>query len=378
MFPRLPIPLILLATMGIPAPAEPDGAIWTATRVGETSYLPLENLRSFYKLLPRDEAGKGSICTVGTPDITLSFGPGKRDMTIGGYRLRLTHPVSRNHAGELLISKADMVKLVDPILRPTYIQDRMIVRTVVIDPGHGGQDTGIQAGGLKESAITLQIALKLRESLSKRGFRAVLTRQQDQYLSDQQRIDFANPMDGSIFISLHLNSGSSDAQGIETYAIAPAAPGETPRPGNLHDETNAALSFALHSSLIAATQAQDGAFRRVRYSLLSSINHPAALIQLGYATHEQESAALSNEAYQNKLAAALTEGIVRFAIAINPTATLQPQPDTEADRPPSTYTADPLPPAPENPPTGQSAPRKPQNASSPQPRKPSTRRSRNR
>lgn len=343
--PALPLAFLPLLAPGIAAAS--DGAIWTATHIGDTGYLPLENLRSFYKLIPKPTGSSNSICTVGNPDISISFGPGKRDITIGRIRCRLTHPLQRDSSGELLISKTDMVKLIDPILRPTYIPNRQTVQTVVIDPGHGGRDVGTQTPYAREADMTLLLARQLQEELVRKGYEAILTRGQNQYLSDQQRLECANRASNPIFISLHLNSGRSDIRGIETYSLAPALPGEPPCPGNTHDSANAALSFALHAALIAGTGAHDGACRRVRYSLLSSLHCPAALVELGYATHKEEGALLASEEYRAKLAAALAQGIEAFAHAIRPEATLKPQAEAASDTPPSTYTAAPLPPFPE-------------------------------
>lgn len=349
--PRLPhLPhlsaLLSLALLPLLLPgkaAATDGAIWTATHHGDISYLPLENLRSFYKLIPKPTA-TDALCTVGNPDISISFGPGKRELTLGGYRCLLTHPLQRNSSGELLISKVDMVKLIDPILRPTYIAERRTVHTIILDPGHGGHDVGNQTPYAREADVTLLLARQLKEELTRRGYEVTLTHEQSQYLSDQQRLEFANRVDHPIFISLHLNKGRSDTQGIETYSLAPAAPGEAPRPGNAHDAANIALAFALHTSLVGSTGARDGGCRRARYSLLSSLNCPAALVELGYATNKEEGTRLSSEEYRSKLVTALAQGIDTFAKALAPEASLKPQGEAEPDTPPSTYTAEPLPP----------------------------------
>lgn len=319
-----------------------NGMIWAPAAINDTVYLPLENLRSFYKLMPKGKTN-GYPCTIGNSDISISFGPGNRDIAIGGYRCRLTHPLQKDGNGDLMISRADMVKLVDPILRPTYIPARRTVRTVIIDPGHGGHEPGARTPYAREADITLQLAFKMKKELDKRGYQTILTRDQNRYLSDQQRIAFAHRPDSPIFISLHLNQGRSDIQGLETYSLAPVGPQGQPRPGNEFDSQNAALAFAVHAALVSGSGAKDGGCRRAHYSMLSSIACPAVLVELGYITHKEEGSALASDEYQGKLAAALANGIDAFARALAPGAKLKPKAEAATDAPPATYAAEPLP-----------------------------------
>ncbi len=301
----------------------PDAA---AEIPAEVRYLPLEQLRSFYKLMPRQSNEPGVRC-VGNAGTTLVLGPGRRELNIGGYRWQLSYPLKDDGKGDLMISEVDMVKLIDPVLRPTYIADRRLVRTVIIDPGHGGYDTGIDSAFVHEADFTMQLAFTLRELLAKRGFTVVLTHEQNRHLSDQQRIEHTNQADAAIFISLHLNSGRSDIQGIETYTAVPDSPGIPRRPVNKFDAASAALAFAVHSSLVNTTGAQDGACRRARFSMLNSIECPAIMVLVGYASHKEEGTRLATPEYREQLATAITEGVINFAHALNPGAVLEPTPE---------------------------------------------------
>lgn len=343
----LPSLLALLAPLALESRAASDATEWQSITLNDIGYLPLENLRSFYKFAPMAPAKGAPVgsCTIGNADVKLEFTPGERAMQLGGYLCQLAYPVRQDEQGELLLSRMDVVKLIDPLLRPTYIRHRHKIGTVVIDPGHGGHDVGATAPGIREADCTLLIAQQLRELLRQRGYEVILTREQNQYLSDQQRIDRANTAPNALFLSLHLNSGRSDAHGIETYAMYPASKEEPALPGNVNDSANAALAFALHASLIDRTGAQDGGLRRARYSLLSSVSHPAALVELGYITHSDESARLSADTYQLQLAQALADGIDAFARVADPDAPLPTKPDAPAtDAPPRPYQADPPPP----------------------------------
>ena len=320
-----------------------DGFMWHNTRVGQTDYLPLDDLRSFYKFIPV-EGGAGTR-TVGNGEINLTFGPDSRDLLLNGIRCRLSHPTRPGGQGDLLVSKVDMVKLIDPVLRPTYIPNRRAVRTVVVDAGHGGHDAGTVGAQVREADTTLLVAASLGRELEKRGFQVQFTHSDNRYLSDQQRVDAANAAQDAIFISLHLNSGRSDIQGVETYTVEPAEPGAQPLPGNRNDAANAALAIALQSSLVRRCGAVDGGFRRAHFSILSSVECPAALVELGYATHGAEGALLATQDYQASLAKALAEGVATFAKMMDPETTLHER-ETAAAAPAPPAAVKPAAPAP--------------------------------
>lgn len=319
--------LLLSAALWTPAPAvTADGAMWNATAVGDVGYLPLEDLRSFYKLMSLPPQREGTIA-IGNGAVSLVFGPDARELSINGCRFLLSHPARRDAVQGLLVSKTDMVKLIDPVLRPTYIANRRMVKTVILDPAHGGHDTGTVTAYAREADIALLVALKLRSELTSRGYHVVLTHEDNRYLSDQQRVDCANRELNPIFISLHLNSGRSDIRGAETYTVAPCEADEKqPLPGNENDAANAALAAALQASVVKRTGAADGACRRVHYSLLSSLRCPAVMAELGYATNREEGEQLMTEAYQNSLAQALADGVDAFAAVMNPESTLKAAP----------------------------------------------------
>ncbi len=340
------------STAGLTPPAMADDWNLNALPDATVDYLRLEDLRSFYKFTTDTQERKSATRHISNGTTTLTFGPEPRELSIHGVRCRLSHPTRTNERGELLVSRTDVVKLIDPVLRPTYIARRREVKTVVIDPGHGGHDVGQQTPQVREADCTLSLARQLAAQLRQRGYEVLLTREDNRYLSDQRRIDSANGAANAIFLSLHLNSGRSDFHGIETYTVSPftpaAATGNTEAasatsdtetagamPGNEQDAANIALAFALQSSLVASSGAQDGGCRRTRYSLLSSVHCPAAIVELGYATHAEEGAALNTEEYRATLALALADGVDAFARAIKPGA-----------RPPVTVAPPPPPPTP--------------------------------
>lgn len=309
--------LLSLSRGAEPAEWEP-GAV-----VAGLPYHKAEELRSFYKLSTGVKSARKGAYAIGNTDVSIELGPGARQMSIGGIQVELSHPLHKDAAGAWLISREDWVANIDPILRPTYIPAREAVHTIVLDAGHGGHDKGEDAAQATEAGITLQIALKLKAELEKRGYKVILTRSEDLFLSDQQRVEIANAAGaGAIFLSLHLNSGRSDFRGVSVYTLAP---GEDARPGHAHQQAHTALAYALQSALLARTGAADGGCKKAHYSLLSSVPCPAAWVELGYATHAQEVAALASPAYQETLAQALAQGIATYARVADPAAKIPVQ-----------------------------------------------------
>ncbi len=315
--------LFALATLSAGTVAQAEEAIaWTPTEVDGTDYYGLNLLRTFYKLSSAEPKKGSTQQVIRNSAFSLGLTPGSREATISGYRVQLSAPVAKDAAGELMISATDFVKLIDPVLRPTYIAERRDVQTVVIDPGHGGTDTGNKTAYINESEYTLKLAQELAAELKKRGINAVLTRNGNHDVSDTQRVKTADGTRNAIFVSLHLNSGRSDTQGIETYTIAPATPQKRAMAGNRLDAANAALAFAIQSHTVAATKAPDRACRRAHYTLLNTINCPAVMVMAGYASNEKEATALNTDTYRAELVKGLANGITAFKAAIRPGATI--------------------------------------------------------
>lgn len=327
------------------APAAPAVGSWHVRDVDGVEYLPLEDLRSFYKLMPMQPKGRKVVGqrSLGNGEVTLVFGPAPRELQIQNRLCYLSYPVVEDSSGDLLVSKVDVLNVIEPILRPTYIANRRAVRTVVIDPGHGGHDTGTVTPYAREADVALVVATKLGAELSKRGYEVVYTQEHNQYVSPQGRVDKANAVPAAIFISLHLNSGRSDEKGSQVYTVHPAEKGEKPLPGHEFSQASMALAMALQSALVEKAETVDGGCRRAHFSPLNSLTCPSALVELGYATHPEEGSRLATEEYQLKLVAALALGIDSFSRVMNPATTLQVQKAPVVEAPPAPVKVEPAP-----------------------------------
>ena len=317
----------------------PDVGTWHVRQVDGVDYVPLEDLRSFYKLMPMQPKGRkvAGQRLLGNGEVVLCFGPAPRELRIQERLVMLSYPVIEDASGDLLVSRQDVLQVVEPVLRPTYIANRRAVRTVVIDPGHGGHDTGAVTSYVREADAVLVVAIKLGAELKKRGYEVIFTRDQNQYLSPQGRVDKANAAPLAVYVSLHLNSGRSDMKGAQVYTLAPPTGDDKPLPGHEFNQSSMALAVALQSSLVEKAGMEDGGCRRVYYSPLSSLRCPAAMVEMGFATNPEEGTRLNTEETQMKLASALAEGIEAFARVMNPATTLQVQkaPVVEPPAPPA-------------------------------------------
>lgn len=213
--------------------------------------------------------------------------------------------------------------------------------TVVIDPGHGGKQPGARAGkGRYEETLTLQIAQRLKDTLTERGHSVVLTRTDDSTVSLGARSRKANQARADVMISIHANdSGSHTASGIETYFLAQKASDaesqalaerENDDAEEMGDDnevldtvlsdlkrSNATieselLANRLHGAVLRSTGAKNRGIRRAPLAVLKRTEMAAVLVEVGFLTHPIEGAKLWTPSYQGELATGLADGVDRF------------------------------------------------------------------
>lgn len=207
---------------------------------------------------------------------------------------------------------------------------------VVIDPGHGGSNTGApsRVAGVYEKRVTLAVARMLATELRARGVEVVLTRKRDRYLTLHERVLRANAAHADCFVSLHANaSGDRARRGIETYVLARgAAEVEARRAasrvgddvqallaelGALEAQRAAArLAKAVQTRLVAATGDVDRGVRQAAFDVLAGVAAPAVLVEMGFIDHPIEGAALLERATERRLAQAIAAGIMDFADSV--------------------------------------------------------------
>ncbi|WP_411893051.1 GBS Bsp-like repeat-containing protein [Streptococcus salivarius] len=196
-------------------------------------------------------------------------------------------------------------------------------KVIYLDAGHGGYDPGASYFGISEKSLTLAIQSRVKAKLEAEGYQVMTTRTSDTYVDLTDRSRAANASESDIFVSIHINaSGSSAAQGIETYYYQPYA--EYPSRINATYHANPTrlsmsdtLANAIQSSLINATGAQNQGVKRQTFAVLRETTAPAVLLELGFLSNPQEAARLTTSAYQETLANAIVAGIKRYYSVYN-------------------------------------------------------------
>jgi len=346
---RFPIPLlfaVLFAWLGASPVAR---AQWETKQINGRDYVSVDGMKKFYGFDSIKRTGNQLLLdktvTVKDPKtgetmkagVLMKLQIGSQECLMNGVKFVFSYSVEES-GGRAWMSRIDLTKLVDPVLRPNYIPDAGNFKTVIIDPGHGGKDPGATNGLGTEAAYNLDVANRLKKKLSdpKLGYNVLLTRDSDRYLTLQERVQIANRVnENAIFISLHHNSGGSAARGLETFTLSPIgvahygrglnASDFQMRTGNSHDSGNVALATAIHGSLLTylkepktkKSYTLDRGIKRARFSVLTGVKHPAVLVECGFMTHPYEARLIHNEAYRNTVAEAIARAVVKYSKAVS-------------------------------------------------------------
>jgi N-acetylmuramoyl-L-alanine amidase len=227
--------------------------------------------------------------------------------------------------GEVFLHGLDLQKNLEPLLCAPPLAFSAS-RTIVIDPGHGGSNTGTTnvLDGRFEKEFTLDWAKRLKPLLETNGWKVFLTRTSDVYVTNSYRVTFAESHHADLFISLHFNApgkGDQKARGLETYCITPtgmpstltrgfADPWSERLPNNSFDEQNLQLAVQVHSAILRATGIEDRGVRRSRFdTVLREQNRPAILIEGGYLSNPAEAKLIESAEYRQKLAEAVANAL---------------------------------------------------------------------
>ncbi len=306
-------------------------AAWKTVNLYDREYVTAKDIAAFYRFDKFEVLGRD--VWFRSPSLVMKLETESLEIMMNNTKFVLSNNVLVRD-GEVLVSRLDLAKLIDPVLRPGYLRTAKPFTTVVVDPGHGGDDTGFEGriNGVKilEPVFALDVGLKLRDELVKRGFKVVMTRETDVRLSLDERARIGHETSDSILVSIHFNGGARMASGIETYAMSPRGTLSTLDAGkkaddlvpdfwegNLRDGENIALAAAVHSSVMRRMQMIDRGIRRARHEVLRETGKPGILIEGGYMTHPGDAARLNTPEYRSSYALAIAEGVVNYQRAIS-------------------------------------------------------------
>lgn len=257
---------------------------------------------------------------------TIVFQNKSRVLTINSIKIYLGFSTIQKN-NRLYIPELDWQFTLSPILIPPRLSSkRSKIRTIVLDPGHGGKDPGAYnpKEKLKEKELALYVAKELAHLLKKKGFRVYLTRKDDHFIELADRTHFAKQKKADLFVSIHFNSSKNPgASGIETYAYTLLNQPSTSRSklgngdkvfrrANRYDSQNVLLAYNFQKELLKNSKKKDRGLKRARFTVLENLQCPGALVELGFVNNPDTVPRLKSKKYLRQLAENLSNGILAY------------------------------------------------------------------
>ncbi|MEA3208527.1 MAG: N-acetylmuramoyl-L-alanine amidase [Chthoniobacter sp.] len=315
--------LIITALLGSVALAA--AAEWQLIKIAGRDYVTLDNVSQFYGFNGVQRSG-GNFA-LQTRGRSLRGQAESVEFLINGLKFNLSYPITE-HDGHLCLSRMDLTKLIEPVLRPSKIKNSESVTTIVLDAGHGGHDRGATSPFGTEQQFTLDVVARARQLLMAAGLRVVLTRSADVFVPLDERVRIANQYRNALFVSVHFNSGGSGT-GLETYTLAPrgvpSMMADGPRvsdldpcPGHACDSQNMALATAMHAALVVKSQMYDRGIKRARFVVIRDISIPGVLIEGGFQSNTYDARLIASTTYRQTMAACILQAVQNYRRAVGP------------------------------------------------------------
>ncbi|MDR7855041.1 N-acetylmuramoyl-L-alanine amidase [Tissierella sp.] len=182
-------------------------------------------------------------------------------------------------------------------------------KVIVIDPGHGGIDSGaVSINERYEKDINLDISKKLYERLRLIGYKVILTRDTDEYVDNKERANLANKKAARIFLSIHCNSleNSNSTNGIQVLYYPY-------RESNIDDPQNEILAQNVLEKMLLNTGVDNkGIVAREDLLVLNQTNMPAIIVECGFLSNTNEANLLLTDEYQDKIVDGIVDGLDKY------------------------------------------------------------------
>jgi len=171
-------------------------------------------------------------------------------------------------------------------------------RTVVIDAGHGGHDNGGQWGKVYEKHLAMDTAVRLENNLKRAGYRTVMTRRSDYFVSLPQRVNIANSHKDAIFVSVHFNyTWKQHVSGVETF---------------YYNAEGQKLAQLVQNAMVKRTRTVNRDAKFARYYVIRNTKLPGILVEGGFVSNESERERMKSGDFREAIARGVTEGIQRY------------------------------------------------------------------
>jgi N-acetylmuramoyl-L-alanine amidase len=296
---------------------------WQIVKVGGREYLTLDNIAHFYGL-PRGVTSAEKRVRLANDNNSLEVQLDSREIVINGARSWLCFPVLEKD-GQYLISRVDLSKTIEPQLRPQMIPNLGALKTVVLDPGHGGYDKGAVSAYGYEKDFALDVARDIKPLLEAKGLEVKMTRNSDVFVPLELRARIANGSKDAIFVSIHFNATDANpaANGFEIFSLTPRGAPSTAddalalrflnmQAGSPVDAPSLALSMSVYHSLLGHFSEFDRGIKRARFAVLRLTKIPAVLVEGGFLTERGESRLIARSAWREKLGQSIATGILGY------------------------------------------------------------------
>jgi N-acetylmuramoyl-L-alanine amidase len=309
-----------------PAQTVESEGTWKITSLQGRDYLPLSQVAAFYKLNMEVD---GDTATLKSASRHMAFKANSRLARVDFIKQWLSFPALYSD-GSFYISRMDLSKTIEPLMRPHQTSGLQPVTTVVLDPAHGGDDSGAVNRYGSEKNYTLDVSRRIRAYLQKAGLKVVITRNGDNLPSAEARAAVATQLNqkesGSIFVSLHFNASTkkdSPDTGFEIFTLTPLGAPNTgedfftednfsAEPGHLYNPASTALASAIYHAMLGRVPMFDNGAKRVRATELRLTSAPAVSIQGGFISHPRDAHLLHSVEWRERLAESIALGILEF------------------------------------------------------------------
>ena len=327
-----------------PKPAVAPNLSQYVTQINQLGYLPLNTLCQQYQF-PWTWEPATQVAQVTTGTAVIRLAPGLSVALVNGTPVPLEAPVLVQDGLLWVPAQAAAPWIVPLPAKPTPPPAGVhAIRTVVLDPGHGGHDPGASGpGGVQEKEVVLDVALRLKQRLEAEGVRVLMTRSDDRFLSLSQRAGFANRHRADLFLSVHANSSRArSASGYEVYYLSEATDDaarayaaaenaalemEGGPPDGLSRDTEAIVWDLLNTENRTASRelaaivcrglqrylpAYNRGVKSARFYVLKWAQMPAVLIEVGFVSHRTEGRRLASAGYQQHVTEGIAHGLLTY------------------------------------------------------------------
>lgn len=341
--------LILLAVIcagcaGAPPAGELPGA---GINISGVSYLPLRGLCEEMDIAWQwDEVVQSALLQKDNHEIRLMVD--SPSVYVDGRFERLSQP-PKNYDGTIVVPLRFKEQIIDKVFAPpkygiASVIPGYAIKTIVLDAGHGGKDPGaIGKAGLREKDLVLDIARKLRYLLQREGFKVIVTRDRDEFVSLSRRAQIANAAKADLFVSIHANANRSRwVRGMEIYHsrskteeiikelaydrdsgyifdglnMNRSAKNTKSIVMDLIHTQNQAEAINLARCIVTSAsrnlEVNDRGVRAASFYVLKNTQIPAILVEIGYITNAREAKYLKSDTYRQEVVEAITQGIKSY------------------------------------------------------------------